>query len=162
MSNAVHTTNILASVLFSKKGSEIKTGGDKRLKQLNSKVKEREVRITNLRKEYEISDSDLVELMRKAMNDRDHIGTYSIRSVMATAKAGGLGATRTKTGVGTDVSHQEYEKVVPAGVIQNILTEQSAIENEKDQIERLEIILRNLDIKAIHKVSLFDLEYLGF
>ena len=153
MAAPVHTTNILSNVSFSKPGTELKEHGEARLAQLKSKIEERNERIARIRKEYEISDSDLIELMRKSMNDHNHLGTYSLRSGVGGSAVGG---SRPSNG------SQNTERMIPAGVIQNILTEQTTIENEQEQVDRLELILRNIDTNCSHRVSLFDLEYLDF
>lgn len=71
----------------------------------------------------------------------------------------------------------EGQSIVPAGVIANLVEEHEMIDNERDQIWKLKLVLRNLaddemywepqtgDVKtrqALHSLTDFELDYLGF
>ena len=137
---------------FEKSSDEIKAKASAKRTALLSKVEERKTRIKKTREEYKVTDevlSNILMQMRQAGNK--NVQTYSVSNYQKGEK-------------GT-ISE---EIVVPAGVVNNILTEQDYIAAEVSQAEKLDIIWRNLkDLKVNgelkgHELSYQELTYLGF
>ncbi len=148
---------------YQKTSAEIKTKIESKIIELDDKIKERENRIAALRKEYEIDDSDLVQLLtaaRRASQKQESAMTFSYtRSNIAVQSGGTL----------------SQERTIGAGVVNNLLTENDFIESERDAVKNLLLILRNLQplvhynesTGGAYTIDMFqlgkdELEYLGF
>lgn len=149
--------SILSSITFTKSVTEIQAAIDAKLVRIRAKIKEREGRIINLRDTYGITDQDMIQLLSQAAQDA--ISNSRIMSTTYSVNSGKDGET----------------KIIGAGVVQNLTTEQALIEQEKDQIERLEMIRRNIRpiphfssmsgtpwTQESFDLSYSDLEFLGF
>ena len=149
--------SILSNLTFTKTSEEIRSAVASKLVRIRAKITERELRITNLRASYEITDADMIQLL--SQQARDNSNAFSNAPIAMSTYSVGAG---------------DQARIVGAGVVQNLVTEQSLIEQEREQIERLEMIHRNL--RPISRVSATgtaftvdafeishsDLEFLGF
>lgn len=148
--------SVLHSLTFAKTSGEIKEKAASKIEALASKVKEREGRITRLRKEFDISDQDMIKLLSQAAQDA-------------------LSNARVATTMSYNIGNQDEVRVVAAGVVQNLLTERQLIEQEKEHIEKLQLVIRNLRPLTHHAtntgvayesdsftLSEADLDFLGF
>jgi len=99
---------------------------------LKAKVEERIARIVKIRAEYKVTDAAMLDIMRQA-----RIAQKAGAMVMnySTSSTGPTGMT--------DDDNAELI-TIGAGVVNNLLTEQDYIDGEKAQIERLELVSRNL------------------
>lgn len=146
--------HILSNLTFAKTSLEIRTQARAKIERIQAKIAEREQRISTLRAAYEISDQDMIQLLSQQARN-------------ATSNSHVLSVTYN---VGAD----ENAKIIGAGVVQNLMTEQSLIEQERAQIARLEMVVSNLRPIRHHgangepyevdtfDVSYSDLEFLGF
>lgn len=150
---------------FQKSADEIIEKVKTKVVALRAKIEERQGRVTALRKEYGIDDAALIQLLteaRKAMKNGTAKMSYSLSNVRTFGSDEGGGQITKET-------------VIGAGVVNNLLTENDFIETERDQVRRLELIVRNLKpIKRFanasgteippdgFSLSYGELEYLGF
>lgn len=123
---------------------------------LESKVEERKKRIVKTREEYEVTDAMMIDLLQQAReqlvsNRTSQQQTYSV------------------TKHGSDKAMSEETVVIGAGVVNMLFTEQGFIEAEKKEINRLQLIIRNLDDipdengkSRGHNLGEDELRYLGF
>ena len=147
------TTHILNFVYYKSAASIISKATEK-AKALEAKIAEREKRIEKTRKEFDISDAMMMELLtaaRQQMVSNRVMQTYQI----------------SKTG--NDGKMTEETVTIGAGVVNMLFTERDFIESEKGQIKKLQLIIRNLEDlpddnggKKGHELSNPELEYLGF
>lgn len=143
--------HMFVSFKYFKRGAEIIKKARAKCFALQAKIKERNQRVSDIRKQYQITDGDLVELYRQKQQNSGAI-TYTISNT-ATSRTGNKIGSEQKSGT---------EKIIPAGVVSNIDTECAAISNEKDQFEHLSLMIRNLDSKKKHEIDFSELEFLGF
>ena len=113
---------------YSKSYLEIREAATHKITALEAKVAEREARIVRIRKEFDITDTDMIQLLSQAAQD----AVSNMRSTATMSYSIGGGTN------GGEV------RIVGAGVVQNILTERQLVEQEKDDGVRLKLILRNL------------------
>jgi len=137
-------SHMFTSFKYFKRGSVIIKKATIKCCAIEAKIKVRNHRVEDIRKQYDITDADLVELYRQKQQNSG-ASTYTLTSNSASGK---------KT--------QPSEKVIPAGAIANIDTELAAITNEKNQAEHLSLMIRNLDPKKTHEIDFSELEFLGF
>ncbi len=140
---------------YEKSSEEIKEKALAKIKVLQAKVEERKIRVKKTRDEYKVTDevmSNILMQMRQASNNER--ASYTVSNTSRPSSGGGT------------ISE---EIVVPAGVINNILTEQDYIKSETDQVDKLNLVYRNLkDLKGEdgnprgHKLNEQELIYLGF
>lgn len=144
--------HMFGNFTFSKTIPEILEAVEKKVAALKSKITERENRIIRIRKEFDITDADLISLLSQAAQQQGrHV-----------ANSYNLNSTTGET------------KVIGAGVVQNVLTEQSEMAQEKEAVDRLLLIKRNLrpvphyaDDGTVYMQESFtladaEIEYLGF
>lgn len=127
-------TSHLLNFSYQKSVDEVKSACQDKLIKLSAKIKERGERVKALRDLHGIDDSALIQLLtaaRRAQNANHYTFTASI--AMST-NYGSKGTNQTEM----------VEKTVGAGVVQNLLTEQDAIEQETDSMRKLNLIIRNL------------------
>lgn len=157
----MHAANIdhsFRNFSFRKTADEIKEKAKLKITQIGAKIEERQKRIADLRKEYAIDDAALVQLLQAARKQQNAMQfTYSTSNVAA---GGG--------------NSKMEEKVIGAGVVNNLMTENDFIEGERDQLETLSLIVRNLFPIVKHsadgtalpdggfEMTQDDLRYLGF
>lgn len=147
---------VLHSLSFSKSSHEIKDKATAKILFLVAKITEREGRVARLRNEFEISDADLIKLLSQAASDA-------------------VSNARIATTMSYNIGSNDNVRVVAAGVVQNLLTEQQLIEQERDLVTKLQMVIRNLrpvvhyaqDTGARYEVDAFplsesDLDFLGF
>ncbi len=140
---------------FEKSADEINKTAAKKLLDIASKIEERATRIRRMREEHKITDAVLIDIQNQMRADaqRGMAAQYSSTAM----HDNGQGETVT----------------VGAGVINFILTEQDFISGEKAQIERLELMVRNLrpverrtangtTYVELFKLSYEELKFLGF
>lgn len=150
------TRHMFSGLKFSKTSAEIRAKAKDKADFFIKKIAEREQRVTRIRTEFGITDQDMIDLLSQAARE-------SI-------------SNKVMTSMTYSVSGQQGEvKIIGAGVVQNLLTEQTLIEEEKVTVQHLLRICRNLDpvtrytgdTGARYKVDQFDLsddelEFLGF
>jgi hypothetical protein len=137
--NHIHVSQVFTSQQYEKTGLALITAFNAKVEKLKAKIEERTVRINTVREQYKIDDKALIELLLEAQRNPS-ANSYSTRAV----------------GAGRE------EVVLAAGVVQNILTEHRAIEGEKEQVDKCERVVRNLNKDATYRVEYDDLVYLGF
>lgn len=127
---------------------------------LRSKIEERQGRIVKLRTEYDISDQDLIQLLQEAM--KREVSNMPIAA----------STSYTLPSQGSDTSDV---RMIAAGVVQNLMTENRLADEEKESVEKLEQIIRNLKPVQYHAegngspytvdyvtLSSKELDFLGF
>ena len=135
MGSPINSHEILRGVSFTKTANEIKAAATTKIAKLEGKIAERQKRIVDLRKEYDINDAALIQLLTEARRDMQHGHTkmsYNFSNSLNAVDDGD-------------------QRVVGAGIVTNILTESDMIESEKEQVTRLKMIVRN--IKPIPKYA---------
>ena len=142
--------SLFDSVVYRQKSTqELRVAMTAKVAELRLRIADRELRTQKIRTEYAIDAEQLAVLLMRFQQESS--GTIS------------------------------YEKQganpVPAGVIANLVREREMIDNEQEQIDKLELVQRNLldevqfavhgtgEIKtrpAVHELDDEELEYLGF
>lgn len=112
------------NIRIEKTSTEIKDQAKIKIAELQAKIAERQARITKLRTEYDIDDAALIQLLTQARRQEQSM-QYQYSS--------------TEPGSG-----KMTEKIIGAGAVNNLLTENDFIEAEKAMYKRLELILRNI------------------
>jgi hypothetical protein len=138
---------------FEKTSEEIVTAATVKASVIHSKIAERMLRIKKLREEYEITDAVLIDIQNqmRAKEKANERTSYTSNARSNTGK----------------------EVTVGAGIIDSLTTEQDLIADERSQIERLELIIRNLRPVSTYtdngteyvvkpKLNYEELKYLGF
>lgn len=151
---------------FEKRGSVFKKAALKKIQWLKLKVKEREARIAKIKEEWLIDDSVLVEILAKGFNANSvyHGATGPSGMQGPTGARGTVGTVgkRSKQGSGGVDIKEKTPIPIPNGVVQNIVSERHSIEQEKDQIENLGLLARNINTKKMHEITFEELKFLGF
>jgi hypothetical protein len=122
--------HMFSDITFRKTAPEILDKVKTKMEALQAKIEQRQKRLVDLRREHDIDDGSLIQLLqaaRKAQNQGAATFTYS---KMSNASVG-------------DGSQME-ERTIGAGVVNNLLTESDFIEAEREQIAMLDLIRRNL------------------
>jgi hypothetical protein len=128
---------------------------------LKVKVEERIGRITKVRAEYKVTDAALLDIMKQAR---------------AAQKAGAMimNYSTSSNGPTGMIDGSDAELItIGAGIVNFLLTEQDFIEGEQSQIERLELVTRNLKdpisytddgkpYMQLISISYDEAKYLGF
>jgi len=114
---------------YEKSIDEIKEALAKKVEAYKAKIKDREGRIVKIRKEYDISDADMINLLQQVA--RQGISNAPISTMSYTIPIEG----------GTNA---EDVRLIGAGVIQSIVTERELIDDETASIKQMERIGRNL------------------
>ena len=143
--NNVNIGHMFQGLHYTKTASELKPAMSKKLAKVEKKIKEREKRIVDLRREYAIDDAALIQLLTEARKNTS-MGS-SVMNYSYSVGPQGYQGSQGVTGAGGSRSRkaiEPVERVVGAGVVQNLLTEMDNIDEEKDQVKRLKMILRNL------------------
>ena len=146
----------LFNFTFEKSAHEIVDHAKRKVASIRAKIEERESRIQHTRKEYKITDAMLIDIMVKA---RDQMQRGTVMSYSSTVKS--------------DDGLREEDVTIGAGVINMLLTERDHIEGEKANVEKLDMIIRNLkDLRRYapdgkeymkgHELSTAELKFLGF
>lgn len=137
-----------------KSTDELRQAFTRKIAEVTARIEDRRVRLVKLRQDNNLSSERLAQLVSLYRRDSDaYITNYNYQ-------------------------HQEDgDAIVPAGVIANIVSEYDMIENEQDQVRRMQLVSRNLldeepylnprtgehGIRpCIHRLSDHELEYLGF
>ncbi len=142
---------------FEKPAREIVTAAQKKAGEIRIKIEERAVRIGKMREEHNVTDAVLIDIQNQ---------------MRAQAKRGNEERISYTSNARTNEGMQD-EVTIGAGVINFLLTEQDHMDGEKLQVERLEMIIRNLvDVTAYTangtayivkpELSYDELKYLGF
>jgi septal ring factor EnvC (AmiA/AmiB activator) len=150
-----HSDSMFDQVRYAHKSTEeLKTAFAAKITEVNARIVERRERVVKLREDHELSAERLAHLISLFQRDQDsYLTNYSRQG------------------------QQEGEAIIPAGVIANIVREYDMIDNEQEQVHRMELVSRNIRDKepffnprtgehgvrpCIHKLDDEDLEYLGF
>jgi hypothetical protein len=147
----------LFNFTFEKPAAEIVERAKNKAAAIRAKIEEREVRIKRVREEYKISDSMLVDIMAQAREQLQRGAAMLIYN----------------SKVRSDDGLREEDVTIGAGVVNLLLTERDHIEGEKSQVERLDMIARNLKDKRRyapdgkeymqgHELNAVELKFLGF
>lgn len=153
----VQRIDTLFNFTFEKSATDIVDKAKAKALSIASKIAERETRIRRAREEHKITDAVLLDIMVQA---RDQMQ----RGAMAIAYS---------TKVRSDDGLREEDVTVGAGVVNMLLTERDHIEGEKSQVEKLDMIVRNLtDLRRFapdgkeyqkgHELTGAELKFLGF
>lgn len=134
---------------FEKTSEEIVAAATRKRDSIRTKIGERESRIANIRSEYKITDESMINMLAKARQQNElHYNNSS--AIPANAMT-------------------EGNVTIGAGIVNMLLTERDFIEGEKAQVEKLDVIVRNLrdlpnDKGGVrgHRLSYEELRYLGF
>lgn len=140
---------------YEKTAHEIDSAAAKKVYNIKLKIEERQARLRKTREEYKVTDAvlnDIMNQMRAANNAM--VANYS-----STVRSGDGGGDQTV--------------VVGAGVVSFLLAEQDFIVGEKAQVERLEMMVRNIkpvirrtyggtEYVELFKLSYEELKFLGF
>jgi hypothetical protein len=140
---------------FEKPATEIVEKAKNKAAVIRHKIEEREGRIKSVRTEYKISSEMLVDIMAQSREQTQR------------------GAVAYNSKVRSDDGLTEEDVTIGAGVVNLLLTERDHIEGEKAQVEKLDMIARNLkdtrhfapDGKAYmegHTLTTIELKFLGF
>ena len=159
-------SSLFSQFQFEKPAAEIVEAAKRKSAAIETKIREREARIIRLREEHKITDTVLIDVMRQARALQSSGGgdkmSYSVSNTNPQPGAKGL---------------TEDTITIGAGVVNNLLTEQDAIEGERAQVARLGFVIRNLaDVPVFssgsdgatrlgvrgHRLSYSELEFLGF
>jgi hypothetical protein len=146
---------------YKKTGAEISRHAGAIVDRLKKKIKERQQRIADIRKSYNITDADLVELYRMQKQNAGAIN-YTISSSLSNYPMGINHSNKVVRRGSTKIGHETEARVIPAGVVSNLETENSAINNETSQCDRLLLIIRNIEPRKKFRLSIDELEYLEF
>lgn len=149
---ASRSESLFSDVCYNKKNSaELRTAMTRKIEEIKILSKTREGRILKLREEYEIDAELLARLVMQFQRDEEN-GSVNY-------------------------NHQPGKTIIPAGVIANIIREQEMIDSEREQLRKLDLVLRNMrdtefyfavdtgehrERLCIHELSDHELEYLGF
>lgn len=132
--------------------------------QLKGKISERKKRIHGLREEYKITDAIYIELLEQAREAQKSSNMNKMSYSVSNSQTKGNGL-------------QEGDFVIGAGVVNHLLTENDFAKNEEAQVERMELIIRNLKDLPVdkhgnddpynqtlrgHHLSEEELKFLGF
>jgi len=148
--------NLFNSITFEKTAEEIRTAAREKAHRIDLKIEERKQRIRRTRDEHKITDAVLNDIMNQMRAQAQNAAIAQYSSSVRSDDGGG-----------------DQTVTVGAGVVNFLLTEQDFISGEKAQVERLELLVRN--IKNVHRrtasgseyVELFrltyeELKFLGF
>jgi hypothetical protein len=138
--------NSFRNLTYYKTAAEIKEAALSKIDKLNAKIENRLKRVTGLRKEYGIDDAALVQLLQAARKQQNASMSYTYSTSNAAVGGG---------------SKME-ERTIGAGVVNNLMTENDFIESEKDQVEALSLIVRNLKPILKHSANGQELPDGGF
>lgn len=150
----VQSIDRMFNFTFEKSANDIIGAAVAKATAIRTKIEERGVRIKKMREEHKITDAVLIDIQQQMRaNERAMATVYN-----STVKSDGGG---------------EFTVSVGAGVINFILTEYDFISGEKEQVEHLDLMTRNLqDIKRrtangieyieLFKLSYDELKFLGF
>ena len=144
---------------YQKSASEISVAILAKIASVKAKVEERIERITKVRAEYKITDAALLDVMKQARAAQARgamVMNYSTSN--APAQGGGM---------------DDETITIGAGIVNFLLTEQDFIEGEQSQVERLELVARNLKdpiaytdegqaYSKLIEISYEEAKYLGF
>jgi hypothetical protein len=144
--------SLFSDVCYRKKTSaELRTAMQRKVQEIKTLSQTREGRILKLREDYEI-DAELLSRLVIQFH-------------------------RNETSGSVNYNHQPGKSIIPAGVIANIIREQEMIDSERDQLRKLDLVIRNMrdtefyfaddtgehrERACIHELSDYELEYLGF
>lgn len=150
------SSNLFRSVEYNTKTTaEIREAMQKKVVEIKKLSQEREVRIQKIRDEYQIDAERLANLVIQFQKNDSGFVSYNNQNQ----------------------SGSEAPRLIPAGVIANIISEREMIDSERDQLRKLELVLRNLrDTEyytsprtgevltrlCLHELTDKELEYLGF
>jgi hypothetical protein len=121
------TLGMFRQFTYQKTMAECKTAMEGKIAQVNAKIAERQERIARIRAEYNITDTDMINLLTQAANQsQNRFGEHGMSYSLGSAD-------------GTD-----SPKIIGAGMVQNIITEKGLIESEEASVIQMERVLRNL------------------
>ena len=152
----VQNIDRMFNLTFEKNADEIIIAATNKAIDIRRKIEERVVRIRKMREEHRITDAVLIDIQNQMRADKQR----------------GMAAVYNSSQALSDGTGEEMISV-GAGVINFILTEQDFIGGEKAQVERLDLVTRNLkpitrrtangvEYVELFKLSYEELKFLGF
>lgn len=140
--------HLFNGLVFSATPDKILPAVERKIAELTSKITERKGRIAKIREEHEITDGDLILLLQIVARQSTE-AFYTLVSNVHRAP------------LGQEARSQEVERVIPAGIVKNLMAEQEMIDSETELCRRLGIVRRNLPEGKDQTLSFYDLEFLG-
>lgn len=106
-----------------KSSEELRQAMTKKISEVKALTAVRLERLEKLRTDYELDGERLANLIMRFQNKNSRSGMVNF-----------------------NIQGQEEgdERLIPAGVIANIVRENEMVDNERDQVRKLELVLRNL------------------
>jgi len=136
-------TNLFGRFVYSIPRDRLGPAITAKVEKLKTKIAERIIRIAKIRKDNDISDAVLVELLRLAESNKTNNTYYSVSNP---SRRNG---------------EQESPLVIGAGVLASLQAEEDAMEQEKKSVSRLERVERNLAyVKGECEVTYDELKFL--
>ncbi len=133
------------NVTFEKPAADVRKRVDTKASQIKAKIEERQARIAKLRKEYDIDDAAMVQLLQALRRDEQlhgsGIGTYSYSSASNAQVAHGSSKT---------------EMTIGAGAVKNLMTEGDAIDSERAHVRKLELLSRNVEDRPNYGIASYN------
>lgn len=151
----VQSVSQMFNFTYEKTSKDIVEAAKKKVSKIKAKIEEREARINKIRAEFGITDgvwAEILEQARKQANlNAAAMYTYS-NSVQT-----------------TEGRMHEETVTIGAGTVNNLLSERDFVNGEKAQVQKLELVIRNLEdlpdangnVRG-HKLDNEELEFLGF
>lgn len=155
--------HILHNVTYKKTIDEIKEKVSAKITEVKAKIETRIGRVEALRKEHEIDDKALIQLLTEAREQQNGRSAEKMSYSYSVSNTNGPSGEKAME-----------ERVIGAGVVNHLLTENDFIQAEKSAVARLELLNRNIRPYTEHdhngvpytvnefSVSEADLKYLGF
>ena len=147
--------------------STIRRQMESKVKAVEAKIQERGERLARIYKENDITPDRLGDILVQYHQDQNRGQSRNSYAISAGPTVGG-GDPSNPT--------EAKETLVPAGVIANIVTEKQLVAQEKDEVRKMNTILRNLNDTeyavhpqngdtisraAVHTLTDDEIEYLG-
>jgi len=122
-------SHMFGSLTFMKTATEIVVAAKAKIELISAKIEERQKRLADLRREYNIDDAALIQLLtaaRKQQQSSQYTNQYIFNTTQPDQQSGMV------------------ERAIGAGVVNNLLTENDFIEAEREEVKKLKMIARNL------------------
>lgn len=164
MGTGINVARFLDGVNYNQVTTEqLKPRMQQKISELKTKVVERTERVATIQKQYAITDSAMVEIVSQFHRDQQ-------RGEQRASYSNSLGVQKSDNVV-------VPEMAVPVGVIANLLAERASIQEERELVQKLELIearLTNMRYKedpntgqtiqvvAVHELNDQELRFFGF
>jgi hypothetical protein len=115
---------------FEKTADEIRAKATPKVEAIKAKIEERIGRIRRIRDENGITDAIYIDLIQQYHNAQRTAAAAMMQNYSSTTRSNQTGRDETVT--------------VGAGTLMYLVTEQGHIDGEREQVEQLELMIRNL------------------